>query len=145
VFIIGHLRGTSRPEVFPIGQSDKKIRENNKRNKPTAIYFDDSIPKAKTRRGRVMDVSGALMATFRGGLAYCIDANYYKGQNHPKKCNRTMVSNGIVYRRFTPIECERLQGFPDDWTKEIPEKQRYKTCGNAVTVNVIKAIIEKII
>ncbi len=55
-------------------------------------------------------------------------------------------------RRLTPIECERLQGFPDNWTKygidkdgeqiEISDTQRYKCCGNAVTTNVIKAIGE---
>ena len=51
-------------------------------------------------------------------------------------------------RRLTPMECERLQGFPDNWTAkgidddgrevEISDTQRYKMCGNAVTVNVIQ-------
>ena len=53
-------------------------------------------------------------------------------------------------RRLTPIECERLQGFPDDWTKFgteglISDTQRYKMCGNAVTVNVVQAVGESII
>ena len=43
-------------------------------------------------------------------------------------------------RRLTPIECERLQGFPDGWTSGISDTQRYKCLGNAVTVNVIKEI-----
>jgi DNA (cytosine-5)-methyltransferase 1 len=56
-------------------------------------------------------------------------------------------------RRLTPIECERLQGFPDNHTlygvfdgevKEISKTQRYKQCGNAVTVDVVQAIAEKI-
>jgi DNA (cytosine-5)-methyltransferase 1 len=56
-----------------------------------------------------------------------------------------VVTNKI--RRLTPIECERLQGFPDDWTKfgnegEISDSQRYKMCGNAVTVDVVKAVAE---
>jgi len=51
--------------------------------------------------------------------------------------------NGI--RTLTPIECERLQGFPDDWTKGISDRQRFKTLGNAVTVNVIKWIGKRII
>ena len=50
-------------------------------------------------------------------------------------------------RRLTPIECERLQGFPDNWTKfgekgQISDTQRYKMCGNAVTVDVVKAVAE---
>ena len=47
-------------------------------------------------------------------------------------------------RRLTPTECERLQGFPDGWTDGQSDTQRYKQCGNAVTVAVVKAIVEKI-
>lgn len=39
-------------------------------------------------------------------------------------------------RRLTPIECERLQGFPDNWTAGQADTHRYKQMGNAVTVNV---------
>lgn len=52
-------------------------------------------------------------------------------------------------RRLTPLECERLQGFPDNWTQygvddeSISDTQRYKCCGNAVTTNVIKFIMEE--
>lgn len=41
-----------------------------------------------------------------------------------------------VVRRLTPVECERLQGFPDDWTEGQADSHRYKQMGNAVTVNV---------
>jgi len=43
-------------------------------------------------------------------------------------------------RRLTPKECERLQGFPDDWTASQAISQRYRQMGNAVTVNVAKAV-----
>ena len=48
----------------------------------------------------------------------------------------------VGVRRLTPRECERLQGFPDDWTRwdaegnEISDSSRYRMLGNAVTVNV---------
>lgn len=54
-------------------------------------------------------------------------------------------------RRLTPTECERLQGFPDGWcryglfdngeVKTISDSQRYKCLGNAVTTNVVRAIV----
>ena len=56
-------------------------------------------------------------------------------------------------RRLTEIECERLQGFPDNWTeygnydgviKKIPKTQRYKMLGNAVTVKVVEEISRKL-
>jgi DNA (cytosine-5)-methyltransferase 1 len=62
----------------------------------------------------------------------------------------TRVSEQGRIRRLTPVECERLQGFPDNWTKyghdgkEISDTQRYKMCGNAVSVPVVKAVGEAI-
>jgi site-specific DNA-cytosine methylase len=52
--------------------------------------------------------------------------------------------NGSTIRRLTPTECERLQGFPDGWTASVSDSQRYKCLGNAVTVNVVQAIMGKI-
>ena len=51
----------------------------------------------------------------------------------------------VGVRRLTPTECCRLQGFPDDWNDNVSDTQRYKQMGNAVTVNVIEWIGERII
>ena len=61
-------------------------------------------------------------------------------------------SNGVILddhkeikvRRLTPKECERLQGFPDDWTAGLSDTQRYKCLGNAVTVPVVEAIVNRL-
>ncbi len=47
-------------------------------------------------------------------------------------------------RRLTPIECERLQGFPDGWTEGVSDTQRYKVLGNAVTTNVIEFLGQRL-
>jgi len=52
--------------------------------------------------------------------------------------NYQTVYDNFKIRRLTPIECERLQGFPDNWTEGLSDTQRYKCLGNAVTVNVIE-------
>jgi len=49
-----------------------------------------------------------------------------------------------IIRKLTPVECERLQGFPDDWTDGQADGHRYKQMGNAVTVNVIQWIGAKL-
>jgi len=56
-----------------------------------------------------------------------------------------MVKQNMKIRRLTPIECELLQSFPIGWTEGFSDTQRYKMMGNAVTVNVIKAIAERLI
>jgi len=48
-------------------------------------------------------------------------------------------------RRLTPMECERLQGFPDGWTSSVSDSQRYKQMGNAVTVPVAQWIGDRIL
>jgi DNA (cytosine-5)-methyltransferase 1 len=67
--------------------------------------------------------------------------------------NTTRLFDGYRIRRLTPIECERLQGFPDNHTslgdydgevKPVSNTQRYKQCGNAVTVDVVKAVAERL-
>ena len=59
------------------------------------------------------------------------------------------VLNAMTVRRLTPTECERLQGFPDDWTqigreKPTADSHRYKQLGNAVTVNVAEWIARRV-
>jgi len=58
--------------------------------------------------------------------------------------NNCVQTSGAV-RRLTPVECARLQGFPDDWNEEVSDAQRYKQFGNAVTVPVAKWIGERIL
>ena len=60
-----------------------------------------------------------------------------------------LVKGGVRIRRLTPRECWRLQGFPDEYFDKakaagISDSQLYKMAGNAVTVNVARAIGEKL-
>ena len=59
--------------------------------------------------------------------------------------NSLRVYEKSSIRRLTPVECERLQGFPDNWTNNgQSDTQRYKQLGNAVSVPVVQAVAEKI-
>lgn len=87
----------------------------------------------KGQRGK--DIASTITSTYRKGV-------HGRGDTYVRSRNRKL-------RRLTPIECERLQGFPDDWTKyglfdgvekEISDYQRYNMLGNAVSVAVVKAI-----
>jgi len=70
-----------------------------------------------------------------------------------KDGDEDIYSGYTEIRKLTPVECERLQGFPDGWTAvglseggeevEISDTQRYKMMGNAVTVNVVEFIAER--
>jgi len=62
-----------------------------------------------------------------------------------------LIVSGYSVRRLTPLECERLQGFPDNWTeyghdrKKISDNQRYKAIGNSVAIPCVEFILNQII
>lgn len=65
--------------------------------------------------------------------------------------DRILDSDGIdevnaeLIRRMTPLEWERLQGFPDNWTAGVSNTQRYKQMGNSVAVPAIEAVAMEIL
>ena len=79
--------------------------------------------------------------------ALAANADFSKGQG------ASLITDGYIVRRLTPRECERLQGFPDDWTlipyrgkpaEECPDGPRYKALGNSMAVPVMRWIGERI-
>jgi DNA (cytosine-5)-methyltransferase 1 len=57
----------------------------------------------------------------------------------------TVAEKESMVRRLTPLECERLQGFPDGWTEGQTDGHRYKQLGNAVAVPVVEWIISRMV
>jgi DNA (cytosine-5)-methyltransferase 1 len=218
VFIAGHLRGTRRPEVFPLeGQSNQNttVGESTEtaiartltagghwggnhsgmtiiKSGPLRTHKDGegfremksglspTIPALKqiiggSQGNRVYDPSGVsvTIAAQAGGIGaktglYMVQrprgnnkggvkdiAPTLSASPHGAKQNWDSYDVGTSIRRLTPVECERLQGFPDNWTKygedehgmrvDISDTQRYKMCGNAVTTNVIRDVFERIL
>ena len=83
--------------------------------------------------------------------SFCIDANYWKGGNlkaYFEKHRRQLVfnTNSIVdgFRKLTPVECERLQTLPDNYTAGVSNMQRYKMLGNGWTIDIISWILSSI-
>jgi len=148
VFIVGHLRGTSRPEVFPIGESSDKniVQLNSPKHSNNRLYGEEGLsPALNTAQGgnrqpKIVKVSGDLdkRKTYLGDIVSTLAAN-------PTSDNTARLFEDNKIRRLTPKECERLQGFPDNWTEGISDTQRYKCLGNAVSVPVISAIVKRLI
>ena len=163
IYIVGHFGNGSGCKVFPIGESGQvsynrntevastlqhpghsggnykgmnmiSIPEATKKGYAEAKVGDSinlSVPNSKTRRGRVGKGEAQTLDT--GMQQYTID--------------KTAI------RRLTPIECMRLQGFPDDWNEkgimggkvvEMSDTQRYKQAGNAVSVPIVSMVAERI-
>ena len=141
VFIIGHLRGTRRPEVFPFGEGGQlngKIQQKKRGKRTWASCLSTRYGQRWTDESYIQRTPLKFLnrnqKNIEGDYSYTIDS-----------MNTGGVRIGTNIRKFTPTECERLQGFPDGWTEGISDTQRYKCLGNAVTVNVIEDIMSKLI
>ena len=60
------------------------------------------------------------------------------------RSDTTKILNKKILRKLTPLECERLQGIPDNYTKSLSDTQRYKSVGNSFTIPVISHILKGI-
>jgi len=82
--------------------------------------------------------------------ARTIQARYAKGYSH-RTAEVSGVTDGIRVRRLTPLECERLMSWSDEWTRwgidelgrevEMSDTQRYKMCGNGVVSRVVEELV----
>lgn len=80
--------------------------------------------------------------------SYCIPATYYKENVKSllkRKKEGLFISLKDMVRKLTPIECERLQGYPDFYSEGVSNSQRYKALGNSFTVPVIKHILKSVL
>jgi len=161
IFIVGNLRGKPRPEVFPITRQSGKtceifgrIDDIKGHDYLKRVYSEHGLsPTVATYSGGNQEAKIAQgVAVTHGKLAVkeicnALDANYFKGlDNHQQRVGVMVnIPQNPTIRRLTPLECERLQGFPDGWTEGMSDTQRYKMLGNAVTTNVITAIGEKLL
>ena len=122
--------------------SEKAISylDRNKINKRFSMFKDS-------------DKSVCITANFQKSLPYnvfvdrdksnCILANYGNMAcvNYNKSQGQIVFQNNSV-RKLTPLECERLQTLPDNWTDCISNTQRYKSIGNGWTIDVIAHILK---
>ncbi len=99
---------------------------------------------------REAEVNGTLRAAggdYGGGSETIVTEKYRTKENIPSKpksikdiLKRAVQKVTYIIRRLTPVECERLQGYPDNWTKygadgtEIADTARYRAIGNSICV-----------
>jgi DNA (cytosine-5)-methyltransferase 1 len=172
IYLVGHLAGRSTRQVFPITETNRVCNKRNKAEKK--IYSDNNsialpqmarqysnwcgdfikvwpIKEVRTEEAKLQRKKTGSNS-FRDKKLIAVEGNITNTiLGSPTKDNSIFIDKKI--RQLTEIECERLQGFPDDWTKygnysgevkEISKTQRYKMLGNAVTVDVVAAVTKKL-
>ncbi|MEB3076044.1 DNA (cytosine-5-)-methyltransferase [Capnocytophaga gingivalis] len=174
IYLIGHLGGRSIPGVFPFGENDKLLEGKTRKENRKCPSIKTSPARTITSRYSKMGSNDTYIVPkvartltgggHSGGLHSDITVirQLKRGKNKgadlkicPTISSNAFQENNLLngVRRLTEIECERLQGFPDNWTqygdyngtiKPIAKTQRYKLIGNAVTVDIVELIAKRL-
>ena len=174
IYLIGHLAGRSIPGVFPIGENDKLPKGKTRKENRKSTSIKTSLARTITARYSKMGSNDTYIvpkvaATLTGGghsgglhSDMTVIRQLKRGKNKgadlticPTISSNAFQENNLLdgVRRLTEIECERLQGFPDNWTqygdyngkiRRISKTQRYKLIGNAVTVDIVTMIAKRL-
>jgi len=104
------------------------------------------VPYRKTKRAQSKDDHETWVEDDKANTINTFDVG-------DVRTTQAIVKPTMAIRRLTPRECERLQGFPDDWTlipyrnksaEQCPDGPRYKACGNSMAVPVMRWIGKRI-
>ena len=162
IYIVGHLRGESRPQVFPLGRYDEKTPRKSEEIEVADWRSDEGLRVRKNGISPTLTLATPPYIVKSAALrTYPRRSNMTK-EEKAKRYKRLEVRNDNVantitcaqydsilkvenkIRKITPVEAARLQGFPDDWNDCQSDSQRYKQFGNAITVNLAESIFNKL-
>lgn len=128
------LTATDRHSVYARQRVDMFRNDN--------VASTQSARQHKDATDLVMDVAGldCRNATENGDLCGTLQ----KGTSGSSLNSIHPVRHGLLIRRLTPLECERLQGFPDLWTEIVSasDSARYKALGNSVAIPCVEFIMD---
>ena len=165
IYLVGHLGDGGGRNVFPIGcngvQVDDLSRQQGIANTLTARYYGSQATGSYIIKRKLNEKEVRVVGNLKGDGGHNVN-NVLSTQGisttvRENHCVDTGNVNAIEYnkriRRWTEVECERLQGFKDHWTeygdydgviKKIAKTQRYKMCGNAVTADIVELIANRL-
>ena len=167
IYLVGYIADGSGRQVFPIGENSGQVNKLSRQqgsactvlaryeagaNGSYVVERKQPAQEVKYNYGQKSLNETLTKENLSPDQVKALDLYNKKAQDdsptliEPHHNSLRLYERGNI-RKLTPIECERLQGFPDNWTQfgtegQVSDSQRYKMCGNAVTTNVVSAIAE---
>jgi len=145
VFVVADLRGERAAEILDLNtdmRGDTRARTTNGKNTVSAFspLFDEYVeqyPEAirKSRKAQSNKDFETWVQTEYSNTLNLFDVG--------QRSSVLVMENKNTVRYLTPLEWERLQGFPDGWTDGLSDRARYNQMGNAVTVNVAEWVAKR--
>jgi len=140
----GYVTGAWRGRYNKDGSTTQKLelRRDEKTNALTTVQKDNVVISKRAVEKYVPDKDAKFCdpynkKTIKGDKSTTLRTNSSNG-------NMWVNDSEVSWRKLTPLECERLQTVPDNYTEGVSNTQRYKMLGNGMTVEVIKHIFKSI-
>lgn len=143
----------NRERVFVIGHSGERC--------PREVFFKQEsggvTPKERGTGIQNLQISNTLRTNYGSAFGSELYVQTIKARDYKDFAGSTIINNisDERIRKLTPIECERLMSWDDDWTRwgkdeknntiEISNSQRYKMCGNGVVSKVVEVLVSNTI
>lgn len=144
-YIVDGKRQDHKMKTAGLTTQRLELRDDGKTNALTTVNGEGPKIEIKNESLSKNGKSHALLARYRGATAKHSCERKQKtmiptGASIDEK--NPNVYKGIHYRKLTPLECERLQTVPDNYTASVSNSQRYKMLGNGWTIDVIAHIFK---
>jgi DNA (cytosine-5)-methyltransferase 1 len=155
VFVVGYLGDwrVAAAVLFERESLQGNTKPSRKKREEVASDAQRSVGEAGDAQPIAFKVRGGCEGGGKGYLGQEDQAFTISATQDQQIAQPIAVLHSMAIRRLTPKECERLQGFPDDWTKvpyrnkdadQCPDGPRYKACGNSMAVPVMRWIGQRI-
>ena len=119
-------------------KQELEIRKDEKTNTLTSVQKDNVVVQGAAKRNQVTKRGIEAQLNIRKDQkSNCVVGSYAEKLNG--------VVENLTWRKLTPLECERLQTIPDNYTEGVSNTQRYKSLGNSYTVDVICHLLKGLI
>lgn len=109
----------------------------------TDIFTENDVVSTESARQH-KDATDLVMQPYQDTVGTLVRSDHKGISNQYVSDDKCIVNEVNLIRRLTPLECERLQGFPDGWTN-IPsasDSARYKALGNSVAIPCVEFVMK---
>ncbi len=142
VFIVGHFGDMRAGEVLDLGQGCAGDLAPSRQAGPAVAALTSCGLGGGGPDDNLAQAGHVLSFNWQSGVGLQFDENMV-GTLLVEQVPAIMPVSGV--RRLTPIECARLQGFPDNWNDHLADTHRYRQMGNAVCVPVAEWVGRRIV
>ena len=135
----GNGCGYQKDIAYTVTTSDRHAIYSRQR---TDVFAENNVVSTESARQH-KDATDLIMQPYQETVGTLVRSDHKGISNQYVSDDKCIVDQVNLIRRLTPLECERLQGFPDGWTNvpSASDSARYKALGNSVAIPCVEYVM----